>query len=141
MKVHAFDNEGFLTASFDAQVDQLESKARGQTVYLVPPYATVKPPPAKLAKGEAAQWNGRDWVVSKTGPKVKELKDPNERNRVNPEATQGPERDPKIDEQLKARYERVLQIRENLKTARTDGITDRNLRDVLKDLVELVLGE
>lgn len=62
MIAYAFDPKtGHYAGQVRMQIDPMESKAKGEDVYLMPANATLEPPPQDLLNDQVAAWNGEQW--------------------------------------------------------------------------------
>lgn len=63
MIAYGYDNNGIYTGPVNCQIDPLESKKAGETIYLLPASATLAEPPEYNRETQKAVWDGAAWSV------------------------------------------------------------------------------
>ena len=91
MNAYKYDENGLYIGVVDCQIDPLETRKKGETVYLLPRNATYTKPP-KAKEGFNIVWNGSAWEYA-------EIPAPPE-----PEPPHEPTKEEKLS-QLVAQYE------------------------------------
>ena len=143
MKVYSYDAQGNFIESFDAQVDQLESKKKGAQVFLLPANATfVAPGKAKVSTNRMV-WNGRSWIETEPPLIAEEVVEQEEPPRVTPPTEDQLKEQAELEAKMQETSKQVGALRKKLMSVRAEGITAKNAPAVLAeliDLLDLVLG-
>lgn len=137
MKVYAFNSDGFHVGTFEPQLDPLESQKKKKKVYLIPPYSTEVAPP-KLAEGEVARWNGKQWKVEpavEAGPPS--IPDPNA-GKV-PVVSGLDEVTPEAAREMHEHETKMREAIERVRVAKAKGLKAADSPKILEDVL-FILG-
>lgn len=136
MKAYAYDSNGFHVATFEPQLDPLESAKAKSKVYLIPPYATTVTPPV-VVEGKVARWLGSAWVIEDyVEPAPPSIPDPG--FKVPESEPETPESREMLAQAMQGHQDKLDKAVESIRAARAKGIKSADAPKVLEDLFTIL---